>query len=667
MRRMWSTRLTAALLLLVVAGCATVPPPPASLAQQVAAELDRRGLGADALRIIDNLVQNGPPAPRATPALVGELLARPLDALDSTAIFQRSVPAALGSVGDQAEPRPFEALLERYLEELAQAHQLLRAASKSFDEELVLRQSAQGLPEPDALLSVADAVDAGVLRRANLAFVDATARFARALVNARGIPERRTVESPSATIVIGTRGNDVHELSPVRGGRISVLIDPGGDDEYRGSDLALNGFSAIIDLGGNDRYRMAGPGLGAAIAGAALLIDFAGDDAYEATFFGQGAGAVSGIGALLDLGGDDRYRIEAWGQGFGIGDGVGVLWDRGGNDRYHAGGVPDAFKRAGGLSGAQGAGFGHRGRMGGGIGILRDDAGDDTYEAQMFAQGLGYYYGLGLLWERGGNDQYRALQYAQGNGVHQALGLLREESGNDRYALAVLYGQGMGLDVAFGALVDAAGDDEYRGHDVAQGAATANGFGLLADTGGKDRFATGHGVHKWGYAEWRRGLPTPAVLLHGTAATFTPPVAPERRHAVEPMSETVCPSPDPGEALLCRVRDAQDVEAVWRELRPLVETPMAGWLAIALAQRPPERKQAEEIAALLSKRPGCNARALALRAWPTLPAADAAVRSDCFRLQAAGAAAFARLGRPLPADVVLPSFLRGIAPPEDTY
>ena len=664
---MWSSQSIAAVVILTLAGCASVPAPHGTLADQVVADLERRGLGRDALRVIDNLLRHGPPAPRATPALVPELLARPLEALDGAAIFRRSVPAALGMIGERTEPRAFDALLESYLEELAKAGQLLRAASKPFDEARVLRQLAAGLPAPDALLSLVDAVDAEALRRANLAFVDATARFAHALPSAPAIPERRIVETSSATIVIGTLGNDVHQLSAVRSGRISVLIDPGGDDEYRGSDLALNGFSAIIDLGGNDRYRMNGAGLGAAIAGAALLIDFAGNDLYESKFFGQGAAAAFGFGALLDLDGDDRYRIEAWGQGFGLGDGVGLLWDRGGDDRYASGGVPDAFNRAGGLSGAQGAGFGHRGRLAGGIGILRDDAGDDSYEAQMFAQGLGYYYGLGLLWERGGNDHYRALQYAQGNGVHQALGLLSEEAGNDRYELAVLYGQGMGLDVALGALIDAAGDDDYRGHDVAQGAATANGFGLLADTTGADRFASGHGMHKWGFAEWRRGLPSPAVFLHGTQARFTPALPAQRSLAVEPMSNTVCPSQDPGEALVCRVKEAQDLEAIWRELRPMLDTPMAGWLAIALAQRPPGRQQAEEIAALLSSRPGCHARALALRAWPTLPAAESALRSDCLRLQAAGAAAFARLGRPLPSDVVLPSFLRGIAPPEDTY
>ena len=661
-------RIIPAALLATLAGCASLPPPAERLEAQVAAELERRGLGVEALLVIDNLVRNGPPAPRATPALVRELFARPLDALDAGAVFQRAVPASLAGFAPGA-PQPFAELLKGYAEELARAQHALQGATRPFDEELLLRQVRQGLPAPDGLLALADALDADKLRHANRLFIDATARFARSLSRI-GLPEGRVFELGFGRVVIGTRGDDVHQLAPARGGRVSVLIDPGGNDEYRGSDLALHGFSAIIDLAGDDRYTMDGAGLGAALAGASLLIDFAGNDSYEAKFFAQGAAAF-GFGALLDLGGDDRYRVEAWGQGFGIGGGTGLLWDRAGNDRYLAGGVPDPFNRAGGLSGAQGASFGHRGRLAGGVGILRDDSGDDSYEAQMFAQGLGYYYGLGLLWDRGGNDQYRALQYAQGNGVHQALGVLREESGDDRYELAVFYGQGMGHDVAFGALVDDAGNDDYRARDAAQGSATANGIGLLADRNGADRFTSADGIQKWGYAEWRRGLPTVALFLHGASAQFTangqstfprePPLA------VEPMSPTVCPSRDPGEALLCGLKDAADVDAHWRELRPLAESPLAGWVAIALRERPPSREQADEIAALLAARESCNVRALALRAWPTLPAAEAALRSSCFRLQSAGAAAFARLGVALPPDAPLPAFLRRIPPQEDTY
>jgi hypothetical protein len=70
---------------------------------------------------------------------------------------------------------------------------------------------------------------------------------------------------------------------------------------------------------------------------------------------------------------------------------------------------------------------------------------------------------------------------------------------------------------------------------------------------------------------------------------------------------------------------------------------------------------------LLAKRESCNVRALALRAWPTMPAAQAGLRSSCFRLQAAARAALAKLGAAPPADARLPAFLREIPPQEDTY
>ena len=668
---MWSGRTIAALATLLGA-CAPLPTQQQTLERSVTEVLERRGLGRDALGVIDNLMRHGPTAPRATAPLVLELLARPLAAAEAESLFMRAVPAVLTPPQLSSGPRTLDELLRAYLKELAEAQRLLRAAVSPFDDSLLLEELASGLPSSARLLQIE--LDPIKLERANLLFLEATARFAQGIaavdVPARGL----RIESELATIVIGTRGNDVHRLTPARHGRASVIVDPGGDDQYLGSDLALNGFSAIVDFSGNDRYAMEGPGLGAAIAGAAVLVDLAGDDSYQAKFFAQGAAAF-GVGALVDFAGDDRYRVEAWGQGFGLGGGLGLLWDGGGDDRYSAGAVPDPYHRAGGISGAQGAAFGYRGRLAGGIGILRDDAGDDTYEAEMFAQGLGYYYAIGVLWDRGGRDTYRAVQYAQGNGVHQAVGVLRDEAGDDRYEMSAIYGQGMGLDVAVGLLVDDAGNDAYRARAVAQGAATANGFGLLADRAGADRFEVGPSPHAWGHAEWMRGLPSVGVLLHGRGAQFVRDGKAARPGelpvTVQPPTALACPAQDAGDALLCRLDQAADVDAVWRELQTLLAedpaTPLAGSIAVGLARRPPPRAIGDEIAARLAQRESCNVRALALRGWPTLPAAQAGVRSPCYRLQAAARAALARLGAPLPADAALPTFLRALPPQDDTF
>src|SRR5688572_12126970 len=397
MRGMWSTRTIAALAALV-AGCAALVGDE-SLESQVNAVLERRGLGGDALRVMDNLIRHGPPPPRATAPLVLELLARPLAAADAETLFGRTVPAVFSPPRLSAGPVTLDELLRTYLKELAEAQRLLRAAVLPFDDATLLEELAAGLPSSARLLQIE--LHPVMLERANLLFLEATARFAHGIAGVEVPAQGLRVESELVTIVIGTRGNDVHRLAPARGGRVSVVVDPGGDDEYRGSDLALNGFSAIVDFSGNDRYLMDGPGLGAAIASAAVLVDLGGDDSYQAKFFAQGAPAF-GIGALVDFGGDDRYGVEAFGQGLGLGGGLGLLWDGGGDDRYAASAVPDPYNRAGGLSFAQGVAIGYRGRLGGGIGILRDDGGDDAYEAQMFAQGVGYYYALGLLWDRGG-------------------------------------------------------------------------------------------------------------------------------------------------------------------------------------------------------------------------------------------------------------------------
>jgi hypothetical protein len=537
-------------LILLLAACVTPPSGIAdqdALAARVGGVLERRGLGPDALRVIDNIMRHEtPPPPGATP-VVRELLARPLAAVDAAALFDRAIPPALRRLADAVKAQvpavrmqsgiPLQQFpaLWTYLEELAAAQRELRQALPGgvLDGKAAVLELARQPPSPDRLRTVGESLDAAGIERAAGKFLDATARFVLAL-RAAGPALRFPDEvvrfdsavgmvvigthgddahGPGAALIIDPGGNDLYERAPATGGTVSVIIDLGGSDLYAGSDVAVHGLSALVDLAGDDRYAMTGPGLGAAIAGVSVLVDASGDDVYSAEYFGQGAAAF-GLGALIDLAGNDTYRVRAGGQGFGMAGGVGLLWDAAGDDIYAASGIEDAFKRGGGISSAQGAAFGFRTMLGAGIGILRDDAGNDRYEAEMFAQGVGFYYGVGLLWDRGGNDRYRAVRYAQGNGVHEAVGILRDESGDDRYELAYGVGQGMGLDLAVGVLFDGAGNDVYRSGVLAQGTATANGFGLLIDGGGADRWEMGADRRSWGRAEWLRGLPSTGLLLY---------------------------------------------------------------------------------------------------------------------------------------------------------
>ncbi len=527
------------LLFAVVAACAHDVAPDRGLRDSVERALAERRLPAQTLGIVDNLVRHEAPPPPGTPPLLEALFKDPLLAADAAQLWRRLAPASLGAFLEPppAEAQDFDALLSRYLRELAEAQRMLREATLPFNETELADALEAGLPE-HLLPRVIDKVDAPALRRASDFFLRATARFVREL-RAPGMrfPEPREFDSPIGRVVIGgpgpdryrpgaaliidPGGDDVYERDATLGGSISVIIDLAGNDRYGGRDVAVRSLSALVDVQGDDRYRMAGPGLGAAVAGASVLVDYAGNDTYEARFFAEGA-AVLGVGALLDDSGDDRYSVEAFGQGYAFTGGTGVLWDRAGDDVYTAGGLPDVWQRGGGVAFAQGAAAGYRTPLGGGVGLLRDEAGNDRYTAQMFAQGVGYYYALGLLWDGGGRDVYHAVRYAQGSGVHQAVGVLRDDSGDDRYDLTVGIGQGMGYDIATGLLLDAGGDDTYEAGSYAQGAALANGVGLLIDRLGNNRFSiTSADEHAWGHAEWQRGLPTVAALVRdGASASF---------------------------------------------------------------------------------------------------------------------------------------------------
>ena len=774
---------------LLVASCVTLRPGERvradPLAARVQAVLASRGLGPDALSVVENILQHeAQAAPLGSPPLVRELLAQPPDAADAATLFYRTVPGALRRLVDEASrerparsggpPVAIRELLAVYLGELAEAQALLRSTPRGsqIDAQAIIRELGSQLPSRGVLGGIGAGTDQAALSRAASMFLNATGRFTRALRASAGhirFPEKAVrfdsvvgvvsigtlsddVHESDAAVIVDPGGNDVYQRSPATGGAISVIVDLGGDDHYRGSDVVVHGLSAIVDFSGNDRYAMAGPGLGAAIAGAAVIVDFAGDDSYVAELFGQGAAAF-GLGAIVDLRGNDTYALRAGGQGLGFAGGVGLLWDRGGNDTYTARGLSDIFNRGGGISGAQGAALGFRTMLGGGIGILRDESGNDVYQAEMFAQGLGFYYGIGLLWDGAGEDRYRAVRYAQGNGVHEAVGVLRDESGNDRYELSVGVGQGMGLDLALGLLWDGAGDDSYRTQSHAQGNATANGFGILSDSGGTDQWHMSSDQRSWGRAEWLRGLPSVGLLLYDPAqAAFArdakalappgrsaelggplgdSPIAHEpagKPHCLttaagEPAAEddalpfadalrgivpgftggsvdpriyayaqqrlttqlrasiSVLPSDDfnvtysLSEALRCALAAASaDAAAeMWTEMEHVLArnpaTPFAGAIAGALRDRPAGTAQMLRILRVLDEHPRCSARAAALSLRSALtadnasratiaPHAQAALRSPCWRMQAAALTALGHLGAPPDAGAALASFLR---------
>ena len=654
------------------------------------------GLGAEALRVIANILEHeGRPPPR-TPVAVLDVLGDPLAGTSARVLFERSVPAdvrELTRIGSGGAGGPFFALVDRYIGELAQAQAELMAAAAPFDASAI--SFKEGVPL-QRLAELQGAVDLQSLERSRVIFLGATARFAAALrVPGMQFPPPQRFDSAIGAVIIGSAGpdrhpsdaaliidpggDDLYERAPATGGALAVVVDLAGNDRYEGSDIALHALCAIIDVSGDDRYSAPGPGLAAAVAGVSVLVDLDGDDRYEADVFGQGA-ALFGWAALIDAGGDDRYGVKAFGQGYAGTAGVGLLWDLAGNDAYAGDGLPDPFAREGRIGFTQGAASGARGELGGGAGILRDDAGDDRYEGQMFAQGTGYYYALGMLWDRAGHDAYQAVRYAQGTGVHQAAGLLYDEGGDDRYSLSVGVGQGMGLDLAVGVLVDLAGDDAYRSVHLSQATGTANGFGLIADEAGENTFEVGPEARAWGRAQWSRGLPTVAVLLHDPARSrFTRAVDPRPEHAMKHEAEPPVncaehagavrrvlddPAANLGdEALPCALASASDAEKsrIWTAMDVALGLPGTPYLRnIARTARehagPPEFMQ--RLAATLKTHFSCAPRAFWAATWASAEEALAALESPCWRLQAAALARLRALGVAPPPRDSTPAFLR---------
>jgi len=380
-----------------------------------------------------------------------------------------------------------------------------------------IKQEADELdPEPAARrwLEIAEQVDLAALLSAASVLRQAAARLAADAKTCAEWPAAVTrIETPLGTVLIGTRGDDVLT------GTALLVLDPGGDDDYRdtgfanglqrlpvaalvdldgddsyrstrllGTGAAAWGVCAVIDAGGHDVYAAQFLGQGCGLFGCGLQEDLSGDDLYQGLGFAQGAGVV-GLGWLRDEAGCDRYRAGLAGQAYAGVRGLGALIDVAGSDLYEAGGREPDHERNDDrfLSLAQGFAIGLRPYAGGGYAFLVDDSGSDTYLADVFGQGVSYWYSVAMLLDRSGHDRYSVFQYGQGTGIHLSLGLLADGGGNDRYDGDILT-QGSAHDYAVGMLLDQNGHDTYAADHHSQGRAMNNALALLLDKAGDDAY-----------------------------------------------------------------------------------------------------------------------------------------------------------------------------------
>ncbi len=283
---------------------------------------------------------------------------------------------------------------------------------------------------------------------------------------------------------------------------LGALIDEGGDDLYElrsmGQGAGYLGIGLLLDIAGDDQYALSegdGQGLGGA-GGVGVLADRRGNDHYYAEPDAKKAGrgdyhskhavAVSnaqgvgsgrrgdgsdghiwagGLGLLLDFEGDDHFEAGNFSQGLGYWYGTGILWDGAGDDTFES-----VYFTQG--SGAHFA-----------IGALIDEGGNDTHK---LGHNAGAAFGFGwdvvnaFLIDRGsGNDRYEAKIISTGLAEVRSNAFFLDEGGDDTYVLA--------------AKTKGFGDVDHRPRYDKIGAGTAFPFhltqvGVFIDAGGTDRY-----------------------------------------------------------------------------------------------------------------------------------------------------------------------------------
>lgn len=423
-----------------------------------------------------------------------------------------------------------ESIAELSDEERATVSATWRGIGQQFEEHIYLHSDQDGerYQRNASLLRLAPRVNrapmlAGAEAFADLlepAFLEALTRDLERAGLDLDAPQVLARDTPHGRIVIAGRADDRH-----RGGSAAVLIDLGGRDYYCHNQAAtvdetnaiVLGAGLILDLAGDDAYEATHEGAQASgVLGIGLLCDYAGDDSYIGTRWAQGVGFL-GVGVLIDVAGRDTYRAQTLSQGVALW-GAGVLLDAGGNDRYAAdraaqsvglfGGVSLVLDRAGddeyfckgrwktgyeteGVyeGWGQGCGVGFRQDAPGGVALLIDDQGSDRYEAGNFSQGNGYYYGLGALFDRGREgDVYIGSRYDQGASAHQAIGYFHELGGDDSYFTRNAVVDGLAWDQSVTMFMEDGGDDFYQGGGFSLGASAHNALCIFWDKRGDDTY-----------------------------------------------------------------------------------------------------------------------------------------------------------------------------------
>lgn len=476
----------------------------------------------------------GPEVRRAAPVAApaghdrnGDPLAQ---ALAGLALARGEPDWSLTLPDDRILPPPLRDELASVLDVFGQVERFRRVAFAKLPTELdaghLLRQVTRGelaaFMSPDFRTAIGS-IDLNALFAGMQDLVAAVEALVAFLSAADLPPLAWRLDTPMGAIVVDTTGGDNRYALE----DLLLLIDTAGNDEYLfRSTKSAPGLAVLIDLAGDDRYHAFASGAdpSAAVLGYGLLWDAAGDDRHMGEQLAQGA-ALFGVGLLVDGGGDDHYQAQGHAQSFALGGGA-LLLERAGNDRYdaltHAQGsagpqaaallleqegdddyrlgnaplvMPSPQNPARNVSMGQGAGWGWRAEMldgrslAGGFGALVDMAGHDRYEAQVFAQGVGYWEGVGLLVDDAGDNHFDLAWYGLGAAAHAAVGvaMLRGE-GDDTYVVRQNAALGTGNDRAIALFRDASGSDRYELTGMGLAAVLDDGLAVFEDVSGDDEY-----------------------------------------------------------------------------------------------------------------------------------------------------------------------------------
>ena len=248
---------------------------------RVETALVERGLGRDALAMIDNIVTHQGAMPAGVDPAVASYLRDPLSVFQASANLDRFDAATSVAADNQWSPSgdmsdAMRGLIARYVGGMRDAQAALSVAFPIFccrPEQALIELTGGGRVAP-ALEELVAAADRDALNRAVRIFV---ATQVRAVADMAAISDSDleslkpgAFDSPIGMVRIGTAGADRHDRPA------ALIVDPGGNDSYF-RDLDVGAVSAVMDFAGDDRYE----GQDAAVLGLSAVLDRSGADFYR--------------------------------------------------------------------------------------------------------------------------------------------------------------------------------------------------------------------------------------------------------------------------------------------------------------------------------------------------------------------------------------------------